>query len=124
MQSMSYLLVVAALTVFGAIGGLIAHFIRASLDRGADSAYENPYVAIARPETALSHYFEKSIIGAEWMDNGCWDPDSYRNMAYMMLMGAIGPFVLGLMGWPNRYALLAKGCAAVVQFGLKPLFCS
>ena len=42
----------------------------------------------------------------------------------MMLMGAIGPFVLGLMGWPNRYALLAKGCAAVVQFGLKPLFCS
>jgi hypothetical protein len=124
MQSMSYLLVVLVLTLFGAIVGLVAHFIRASFDQGADQAYENPYVAVARPETAVTHYFEKSIVGAEWMENGCWDPDSYRNMAYMMALGAMGPFVVGMAGWPSRYALMAKGCATVIQFGLKPVFCS
>ena len=124
MLSFYYLLVVAVVTALGAMLGLAGHFLRASMSRGTDDVYENPYVAMAAPGEALSHYFEKSIVGAEWLENGCWDPDSFRNMAYMMALGAIGPLVMGMAGWPSRYALLAKGCAGVIQFGLKPVFCS
>lgn len=121
-DSANYILLAALLTLLGAVMGLVSHFIRASFGGSADDTAENPYIAAVTPGNALNHYFEKNIIKAEWLDNGCWDGDSFRNMTYMAVMGAAAPLFIGLSGWPHRHELLAKTCGSIVQFW-HPLFC-
>ena len=119
MADLAYIGFVLAFAVFGAIGGLIAHFARALETVPEDLGLGETLNTLTRDD----YQFEKNVIGAEWDDNGYWDGGSPRNLLYYMASGFAMPIIMGVVLWSARYELVAKLCMLLARAGLHPPLC-
>ena len=120
MIALAYLAFVFAGVVFGAAAGFAGHFLRAhatflpeDLDLG------EPWDTLTRD----NYQFEKHAIGAKWDDNGYWDSESNRNLAYYVISGAAMPLVFGAIFWGQRALIVDAVCGALKNGGLHSPLC-
>lgn len=116
----NYCLYVGTLTFLAALGGLIAHFIRASIGHDETPIHERGFLVIGGGE---DRYFEKNIIRAHRNDDGSWDGHSVRNMTYLASAAVLVVLVPCLLAWSIRQDVLLQACANFALFNLKPMFC-
>ncbi len=119
MADLAYIGFVLAFAVFGAIGGLIAHFARSLSYVPEDLGLGEPLNTLTRDD----YQYEKYVVGAEWDDNGYWDGGSPRNLIYYMASGFALPIILGALLWSSRYDLVAQLCMLLAGAGLNPPLC-
>jgi hypothetical protein len=120
MTDMAYIGFVLALSVFGALLGIVAHYWRAHATRfPEDLGLGEPLNMLTRDDYVV----EKYVVEAEWDDAGYWDGGSVRNLVYYVLGGAVVPLILGFAFWSDRYLLVTGACQSLTSLGLAPPLC-
>ncbi len=120
MTDMAYIGFVLALSIFGALLGIIAHYWRANATLyPEDLGLGEPLDMLTRDDYAV----EKYVVEAEWDDAGYWDGESVRNVVYYIAGGATAPLILGLAFWSERNQLVAAACQGLTSLGLAPPLC-
>jgi hypothetical protein len=121
MTDTAYIGFVLALSVFGALLGIVAHYWRAHATRfPEDLGLGETLNLLSRDNYAV----EKYVVEAEWDDAGYWDGGSVRNIVYYVLAGAVGPLILGFALWSDRHELVVAACQGLTSLGLSPPLCS
>lgn len=113
-----YVLFIVTTTAIFAIIGAGIHFLRAII--GVD---ERPIVHSGFLYRLSDHWFARSVMKAEFTDNGAWEMFSIRNLAICVLSSASVPLLIGILWWSQRAEVLSVGCKAYGWLGLQPLFC-
>jgi hypothetical protein len=120
MTDLAYIAFVLALSVFGALLGIIAHYWRAHATVfPEDLGLGEPLNMLTRDDYAV----EKYVVEAEWNDAGYWDGESVRNVIYYILAGGAAPLILGFAFWSERYPLVTAICQGLTSVGLTPPLC-
>ncbi len=120
MIATAYLFLIFVASLFGLVIGVLSHYARAHFTYlPEDLGLGEPWDTLTRND----YGFEKHVIGAEWDDNGFWDSDSNRNLAYYAISGFAMPLVLGLVFWSERASIVAVTCSGLNALGLSPLIC-
>lgn len=120
MIDMAYIAFVLALSVFGALFGILAHYWRAHATVfPEDLGLGEPLNMLTRDDYAV----EKYVVEAEWDDAGYWDGESIRNVIYYIAGGAVAPLILGLAFWSDRQLLVTGACQGLQSLGLTPPLC-
>ena len=117
MTDLAYIGFVLALSVFGALLGIVAHFWRAHATRfPEDLGLGEPLNMLTRD----NYVVEKYVVEAEWNDAGYWDGESVRNMIFYVAGGAAAPLILGFAFWSQRHELVTAACQGLTSLGLTP----
>ncbi|MBL8894522.1 MAG: hypothetical protein JNJ53_07970 [Rhizobiales bacterium] len=120
MTDLAYISFVMAMSVFGALLGIFAHFWRAHATRfPEDLGLGEPLNMLTRDNYAV----EKYVVETEWNDAGYWDGESVRNVIYYIVGGAIAPLIFGFALWEDRFQLVAAVCQGLTSLGLQPPLC-
>jgi hypothetical protein len=120
MITVAYICFVAIASIFGIAIGVLAHFARAHFTYvPEDLGLGEPWNTLTRDD----YGFEKHVVGAKWDDNGFWDADSNRNLAYYAISGFVMPLIFGFIFWPERHQFVALTCRGMQAMGLSPIVC-
>lgn len=120
MTDLAYIGFILAMSVFGALLGVIAHFWRAHATRfPEDLGLGEPLNMLTRD----NYVVEKYVAETEWDDAGYWDGESVRNLVYYLVIGALGPLILGFAFWSQRHELVTATCQSLTSLGLAPPLC-
>jgi hypothetical protein len=121
MVTFAYISFVLIASLFGIPLGVAAHYIRSHFTYfPEDLGLGEPLDTLTRDDYA----FEKYVVGAEWDDNGFWDVDSNRNLAYYAISGFAGPLVFGLLFFSYRAPVVEVTCRGFAALGLMPIVCT
>lgn len=120
-KSTDYLALLFSASLFGAVLGLIYHFMRYFLARVPDQLFgDETWDKMADD----SYGFERDVLGIQHDSLGFWDVLSPRNMAVCSGIGAAAPMLLGLALWEFNGSILGDACHKMGIFGIAPYFCS
>jgi hypothetical protein len=121
MVTFAYICFVLIASLFGGVLGIFGHFARANF------TYLPEDLGLGEPLDTLTrdgYAFEKHVIGAKWDDNGFWDGDSNRNLAYYAISGFVTPLIFGLLFFTERALVVEMSCQGFKAIGLSPIVCS
>ncbi len=121
MVTIAYVFFVFVACIFGGLIGVASHYARAHF------TYTPEDLGLGETWSTLTrngYFFEKHVIGAKWDDNGFWDSDNNRNLAYYAISGFIAPLVIGAIFFAQRAEFVGLACRGLNQLGLTPLVCS
>jgi hypothetical protein len=121
MVTFGYICFVLIASLLGGIIGFVGHYARAHFTYfPEDLGLGEPWDTLTRDNYA----FEKHVVGAKWDDNGFWDVDSNRNLAYYVISGFAMPLVLGVIFFSERAQIVDISCQGFIALGLTPVVCS
>jgi hypothetical protein len=121
MVTFAYFCFVFIASLVGVPLGVLVHYARAHFTYfPEDLGLGEPLDSLLRDDYA----FEKYVVGAKWDDNGFWDVDSNRNLAYYAISGFALPLIFGAMFFPYRAQIVAFTCHGFNAIGLTPIVCS
>jgi hypothetical protein len=121
MVTLAYICFVLVASLLGIPLGALAHFARAHF------TYFPEDLGLGEPLNSLTrddYSFEKYVVGAKWDDNGFWDAESNRNLAYYVISGFVSPLILGVVFFGQRVEIVAVSCQGFKAMGLSPLLCT
>jgi hypothetical protein len=120
MVTFAYICFVLTASLLGFFLGVAAHYARAHFTYfPEDLGLGEPLETLTRDDYA----FEKYVVGAKWDDNGFWDVDSNRNLAYYAISGFAMPLITGAMFFSERAQIVAISCRGFEALGLTPVVC-
>ena len=122
MLELKYLALLLCLSVFGALAGLVAHYWRSEVGNGTgadeDPLYERGFLVVLAPHK--NRWFEKHVVKADWDSYGWWEFASLRNFIWYVGVGALMPWIGGLLLWSHRAEMLMGVCRPLARI---PMFC-
>lgn len=120
MVTFGYICFVFIASLFGGIIGFLGHYARAHFTYfPEDLGLGEPLDSLTRDD----YSFEKYVVGAKWDDNGYWDVDSNRNLAYYVISGFALPLIFGVIFFSYRAEVVAASCQGFKVLGLTPIAC-
>jgi hypothetical protein len=120
MVTLAFIFFVLVACMLSTIFGVLAHFARAHF------SYTPEDLGLGEPWDTLTrdgYQFEKNVIGAQWDDNGFWDSESNRNLAYYAISGFVSPLIFAGLFWGHRAEFVGWTCSGLIKLGLQPIIC-